>query len=206
MIIYPAIDIKDGKCVRLIQGRAKDQTVYSSSPVDVAKKWESMGAQYLHVVDLDGAFDGQSANLEIVYNIARDVSIPVQVGGGIRSIDKVRYLLEEAGVQRVILGTSAVENPALVSESVSLFGNRIVAGIDARAGKVAIRGWVQESTVDAVQLGIDLKAIGIDTIIYTDISRDGMMTGPNIEATAIMIKKTGLNVIASGGDEQHTGC
>ncbi len=199
MIIYPAIDIKNGKCVRLLQGKESEQTVYSDSPADMARKWESMGAKYLHVVDLDGAFSESAVNMEVIENVIRSVSVPVQVGGGIRSMEKIEYYLEKIGARRVILGTSAVENQELVSRAVSRYGNRIVAGIDAKDGIVAVRGWVEQSGIDAVELARKLKELGIDTIIYTDISRDGMMTGPNIEATKRMICETGLNVIASGG-------
>lgn len=199
MIIYPAIDIKGGKCVRLVQGRAEEQTVYSHNPVEVAMEWESKGAQFLHVVDLDGAFQGHSQNGGIIGQIVRTVNIPVQVGGGIRSMQKITYLLEELGVSRVILGTAAVEDYSLLEHAVRRFGPSIAVGIDAGNGKVATKGWVEESNITPVELGKKVKRVGVETVIYTDILRDGMLEGPNISSTREMVEKTGLNVIASGG-------
>src|SRR5690554_4587020 len=144
MTIFPAIDIKGGRCVRLLQGRAEDETVYGNDPVEMARTWEQQGAEYLHVVDLDGAFDGKSPNEEIIKNMAESVSIPIQLGGGIRSMDKIQRLLDVYGIQRVILGTAAVENNELLKQAVKRYGNRIVAGIDARNGKAAIKGWVEK--------------------------------------------------------------
>lgn len=199
MTIFPAIDIKGGRCVRLLQGRAEDETVYGNDPVEMARTWEQQGAEYLHVVDLDGAFDGKSPNEEIIKNMAESVSIPIQLGGGIRSMDKIQRLLDVYGIQRVILGTAAVENNELLKQAVKRYGNRIVAGIDARNGKAAIKGWVEKTNLSAVELGLKMKEMGIDTIIYTDISKDGMMKGPNISETQEMIERTGLKIIASGG-------
>lgn len=199
MTIFPAIDIKGGRCVRLLQGRAEDETVYGNDPVEMARTWEQQGAEYLHVVDLDGAFDGKSPNEEIIKNMAESVSIPIQLGGGIRSMDKIQRLLDVYGIQRVILGTAAVENNELLKQAVKRYGNRIVAGIDARNGKAAIKGWVEKTDLSAVELGLKMKEMGIDTIIYTDISKDGMMKGPNISETQEMIERTGLKIIASGG-------
>jgi phosphoribosylformimino-5-aminoimidazole carboxamide ribotide isomerase len=199
MIIYPAIDIKGGKCVRLVQGRASEETVFGNDPVQMARNWEGQGAQYLHVVDLDGAFDGQSPNEEIIQGIAKAVSIPVQLGGGIRTMEKIQRYLDEYCISRVILGTAAVEDPALVKEAANKYGNRIVVGIDAKQGRAAIKGWVQETDIAAADLALNMKALGIDTIIYTDIAKDGMMSGPNLKETEEMIHKTGMNIIASGG-------
>lgn len=199
MIIFPAIDIKGGKGVRLLQGRAEDVTVYGTDPVQMAKDWERQGAKYLHVVDLDGAFDGLSPNEEIIKNMAKAVSIPIQLGGGIRSMAKIKRLLDDYGIQRIILGTSIVENQELLEQAVSIYGDRIVAGIDASQGKVAIRGWVEKTDISAVDLGLKMKEIGVRTIIYTDIAKDGMLEGPNLEETQEMIIKTGLDIIASGG-------
>lgn len=199
MIILPAIDIKGGRCVRLLQGRAEEETVYGTDPVKMAQNWERQGAEYLHVVDLDGAFDGKSPNEEIIKNMARSISIPIQLGGGIRSIDKIKRLLDDYGIQRVIMGTTAVENTEMVQQALTTYGNRIVAGIDASQGKVAIRGWVKKTDISAVNLGLRMKEYGIKTIIYTDIAKDGMLQGPNLEETAEMINKTGLEIIASGG-------
>jgi phosphoribosylformimino-5-aminoimidazole carboxamide ribotide isomerase len=199
MIIFPAIDIKGGRCVRLLQGRAEDETVYGTDPVEMARKWEQQGAEWLHVVDLDGAFDGHSPNEEILEDLAKSVSIPIQLGGGIRSMDKIQRLLDEYGIQRVILGTAAVENTALLKQAVERYGNRIIAGIDASKGKAAIKGWVEKTDISAVELGRKMKEIGIDTVVYTDIAKDGMMKGPNLKETKDMIEQTGLNIIASGG-------
>ncbi len=199
MIIYPAIDIKGGKCVRLAQGRASEETVFGENPVEMAQTWVDLGAEYLHVVDLDGAFDGESPNLEIIREMALAIPVPIQLGGGIRSMKKISSLLDEYGIARVILGTAALNEPDLLKEAVARYGNRIAVGIDAKNGKAAIKGWVEETDVLAVDLGIKMKEMGIDTVIYTDIARDGMMRGPNLEETADIIKKTGLKIIASGG-------
>lgn len=199
MIIYPAIDIKGGRCVRLLQGRADDETVFGESPVDMAKGWVRLGAEYLHVVDLDGAFDGISPNLKIISEIAKAISIPIQLGGGIRTMKMITLMLDEYGISRVILGTAATEEPELLKKAVNRYGKRIAVGIDAKQGKVAIKGWVQETDILAVDLGLKMKAMGVDTVIYTDIAKDGMMSGPNLKETIEMIEKTGLNIIASGG-------
>jgi phosphoribosylformimino-5-aminoimidazole carboxamide ribotide isomerase len=199
MIIFPAIDIKNGKCVRLLQGRAEDETIYGNDPVEMALSWEKQGGEYLHVVDLDGAFDGESPNEAIVESMAKAVSIPIQLGGGIRSMEKIKRLLEDYGIQRVILGTAAIENTELLKRAVDDYGDRIVVGIDANRGKVAIKGWVQKTDISAVELGLKVKAIGISTVIYTDIAKDGMLSGPNRQETKEMIDRTGLNIIASGG-------
>ncbi|HHU48943.1 MAG TPA: 1-(5-phosphoribosyl)-5-[(5-phosphoribosylamino)methylideneamino]imidazole-4-carboxamide isomerase [Clostridiales bacterium] len=199
MIIFPAIDIKGGRCVRLLQGRAEDETVYGNNPVETARIWEEQGAEFLHVVDLDGAFGGGSPNEEIIRNMAESVSIPIQLGGGIRSMDRIHRFLDEYGIRRVILGTAAVENTKLLEQAVKRYGNRIAAGIDARKGKAAIKGWVKETDLSAVELGLKMKEVGIDTIIYTDIAKDGMLEGPNLRETQEMIERTGLNIIASGG-------
>lgn len=199
MVIYPAIDIKNGKCVRLLQGRAKDVTVFSDDPVETARRWANEGAEYIHVVDLDGAFEGDSPNLEIIKAVASQVSVPIQLGGGIRTIEKIRLVLEDYGVERVILGTAAVENPDLLKEAVDRYGERIMVGIDAKQGKAAIKGWVESTEIKAVDLGLKIKELGVGTVIYTDISKDGMMAGPNLKETKEMIDKTGLNIIASGG-------
>jgi len=199
MIIYPAIDIKNGKCVRLIQGKADAETIYSENPVEVAKKWEDMGAKFLHIVDLDGAFIGDSLNMDIIRRIARNSSIPIQVGGGIRTLEKIEEYLGLPGVRRVIIGTAAITNQDLLNKAVERFREHIAVGIDAKNGKLAIHGWVQSTEINAVSFGKELKALGVNTVIYTDISKDGMLSGPNLESTRELIQKTGLNVIASGG-------
>jgi len=198
MKIYPAIDISRGKCVRLIQGLRQQETIYGNDPVEVAQKWMHEGAKRLHIVDLDGAFDDNTNNAHIIKKIAENVNIPIQIGGGIRSLERLR-LIFDMGVKRVILGTAAIEKPDFVEEVVSLYEDRIAIGIDAKEGKVAIRGWMRDSEVDVIELALKMKKIGVKTVIYTDISRDGMLTGPNIEATARLIESTGLDVIASGG-------
>lgn len=199
MIIYPAIDIKGGKCVRLQQGDSKRETVYSENPVEVAQMWEQKGAKFLHIVDLDGAFYGESQNIAIIEDIINSLSIPLQIGGGIRTMERIDMLLKSPRVARVILGTSAINRPDLLEGAIKSYGNRIAVGIDAREGWVAIKGWVEETRVDPMEFGKRLRQKGVDTVIYTDISKDGMLKGPNIPATEAMIKETGMNIIASGG-------
>lgn len=199
MQLYPAIDIRGGKCVRLRQGQFQNEDIYSSSPVEVAKKWESLGASFIHLVDLDGALNGHGVNEDVIKSIAAQVKIPVQVGGGIRSIKDIETKLN-LGVDRVIIGTKAVENPGFVKEAISIFSSdRVVIGIDAKNGMVAIQGWEKVSDFNAVSLAVKMKELGVKTVIYTDIAKDGMLQGPNIEYTKEMVEKTGLNIIASGG-------
>lgn len=198
MILYPAIDMKDGKCVRLLQGRFDNVTVYSENPVDMALKWEGMGAGYLHVVDLDGARLGKPKNLPIVSEIASRLGIPVQLGGGIRDMKTIETILAK-GIERVILGTSAVKNPELVKEALKEYGNRIVIGIDAKDGRVAIEGWEKTSDFTAVDFAKKMRDLGASTIIYTDIATDGMLAGPNLKAMEEMVAATGIDIIASGG-------
>ena len=199
MRLYPAIDICNGQCVRLRQGQFHDAEVYSHSPLKIAKLWEASGASYIHIVDLDGALAGHSMNEEVIKGIVANVEIPVQTGGGIRTLKDIETKLS-LGVSRVIIGTKAVEDPKFVKEAVSLFGpEKIVVGIDAKQGMVAIHGWEQVSDYKAVTLALQMKEYGVQTIVYTDISRDGMLQGPNIEQTAEMVHATGLSVIASGG-------
>ncbi len=198
MVIYPAIDIKQGKCVRLMQGRFEDVTVYADSPVEVALKWERLGAKYIHLVDLDGALAGERINRSVIEQIASTVKVPVQLGGGIRTLEAIKSLLE-SGVTRVILGTSAVKNQALVQEAVATYGEKIVIGIDAKDGKVAIEGWEKVSDFCAVSFAQKMQTLGVKTIIYTDIARDGMLRGPNIPAMQEMVQNLDIDVIASGG-------
>lgn len=199
MQLYPAIDIKNGQCVRLRQGQFQDIEIYSHTPTKVARQWENEGASYIHLVDLDGALAGHSVNEDTIRDIVNEVNIPIQVGGGVRTIQDIENKLN-LGVSRVIIGTKAVENPAFIKEAISHFGSeRIVVGIDAKDGMVAIQGWEKVSNFNAVTLGIQMKEIGIKTVIYTDISKDGMLQGPNIEHTEQMIQSTGLEIIASGG-------
>lgn len=202
MIIYPAIDLRAGRCVRLRQGDPQAQTVYSEDPVAMAQHWAGLGAAWLHLVNLDGALeeaDASACNLQALERILAAVAVPVQFGGGLRTIDAIARVLD-MGATRIILGTAAVRDPALVETALARFGApRIVAGIDAHAGQVAIRGWQERTTVDATTLGQALHRLGIERAVYTDIARDGMLSGPNITATAALARETGLRVIASGG-------
>lgn len=198
MIIYPAIDIKDGRCVRLTQGKFQDVTIYSDDPVEMALKWEQMGAQYLHVIDLDGARTGEPQNIAVISDMAVKVGIPVQLGGGIRSIQKMEIIMCK-GIHRMILGTSAVKDPNLVRDAVNTFENNVVIGIDARDGMVAIEGWAKTSDFTAVGFARKMEALGAKTIIYTDISKDGMLCGPNLKAMEEMVKAVNMEVIAAGG-------
>lgn len=198
MIIYPAIDIIDGKCVRLQQGSYNDVTIFGDSPVEMAIKWENQGAEYLHVVDLDGARSGNSENAEVIRQIAKKLTIPVQLGGGIRSLDKIETILSN-GVSRVILGTSAVNDQEMLKTALKEYKDKIAVGIDAKDGMVAIHGWEKTSDFTAIDFAKRVEALGTKTIIYTDISRDGMLKGPNLVAMRDMAKSVNIEVIASGG-------
>ncbi len=199
MQLYPAIDIKGGKCVRLTQGLFDNVKVYSDTPADMARLWRDQGATFLHLVDLDGALAGRSVNEDVIRSIVEAVDIPVEIGGGIRSEEAVRHMLE-LGVARVIIGTKAVERPLFMKELVNAFGpDRIVAGVDAKDGLVAVQGWESLSSVTAKELCMQMREFGIRHVIYTDISRDGMLNGPNVEATRQLTEATGIDVIASGG-------
>ncbi|MCI8342413.1 MAG: 1-(5-phosphoribosyl)-5-[(5-phosphoribosylamino)methylideneamino]imidazole-4-carboxamide isomerase [Firmicutes bacterium] len=198
MQIYPAIDIKNGQCVRLKQGNFDDVTIYGNDPSEMAKKFVEDGASYLHIVDLDGARMGAGYNSDIIKKIVEISGIPVQTGGGIRTMCDIEERIS-IGVSRVILGTAAVSDPKMVRESVELYGDKIAVGIDAIDGKVAIHGWEKVSDVSAVELCGHMKEIGVKTVIYTDITKDGMMIGPNIESTKELVKVSGIDIIASGG-------
>lgn len=199
MQLYPAIDIKDGQCVRLTQGLFDRVKVYSDSPAEAARLWVSQGASFLHLVDLDGALAGTSRNEAAIRSILKEVSVPVQIGGGIRSREAVRYMLD-LGVTRVIIGTKAVEHPEYIRGLVEEFGSgRIVVGVDARQGMVATDGWEKVSNVTALELCMQMKGYGVEHIVYTDISRDGMLSGPNVLDTKKLTVETGMNIIASGG-------
>ena len=198
MIIFPAIDLMDGRAVRLLQGRKADATDYGD-PADVARKWQEQGANVLHMVDLDGAFDGQSQNGAAVRRIVKETGLTVQLGGGIRTLEDIALRIEDYGVARCILGTVAIENPELVREACKRYPGRIACGIDARGGRVAVRGWVDQSELTALELALSMRDMGVDTIIYTDIARDGMLTGPNVPETAALVKATGMRIIGSGG-------
>lgn len=198
MLIYPAIDIKNGRCVRLTQGLINEEKKYFDDPVEAAKLWKSQGAKVLHIVDLDGAFEGSPKNLSIIKNIIDEVDIPVQVGGGIRSLEAIDALLE-AGAARAILGTKALEDKAMLEEAVKRYGNRIVVSIDAKGGYVATEGWVKTSEIAVLDFIKELELIGVDTIVYTDIARDGMLMGPDVEGLQAIKKAASIKVIASGG-------
>ena len=197
MQLYPAIDMKNGQCVRLRQGAFKDITIYSDAPEKVAAHWQEKGASFLHLVDLDGALAGYSVNEEVIRRIADTVSIPIEIGGGIRSKEAVERMLD-LGVRRVIIGTKAAEHPEFLRDMVRTFGEEaIVAGVDAKDGMVAV--WEKVSSLTASDLCLTMKEYGIRHIVYTDISRDGMLSGPNVEATRKLTEETGLDIIASGG-------
>ena len=198
MDIIPAIDLKDGKCVRLYQGDYNRETIFSEAPVAVAQKWRSLGAERLHLVDLDGAAAGEPKNLTMVEAIVKQVGLPVQLGGGVRNQATVEKLLN-IGVQRIILGTIAIEQPSLVNELSQQFGEAIIVGIDARDGFVATRGWKQETGVTAVELARKMVVLGAQRILYTDIKRDGTLTEPNYKALDELRNAVAIPVIAAGG-------
>lgn len=199
MLIIPAIDLKDGKCVRLRQGRMDDSTVFSDNPVDMAAKWVDAGCRRLHLVDLNGAFAGKPVNGEIVQEIAKAYpDLPIQIGGGIRSAEIIEAYLA-AGVSQVIIGTKAVKEPEFVTEMCKAFPGHIIVGLDAQDGRVAIDGWAEVTDVMAVDLAKRFRDDGVSSIVYTDIARDGMMQGVNVEATVDLAQQGGIPVIASGG-------
>lgn len=198
MILFPAIDIRGGKCVRLIQGDYAQETVYHETPSEVAKEWEKQGAEYIHVVDLDGAKTGDSLNKEAIARIAKAVKIPVQVGGGIRTMETIDSHIVN-GVSRVIIGTAAIQNPGFVEEAVAKYGEKIAVSIDARNGFVATDGWTETTDVKAIKLLRWLEGIGVKTVVYTDIMKDGMLQGPNFDELYVMNKASDIKVIASGG-------
>ncbi|PID07030.1 MULTISPECIES: 1-(5-phosphoribosyl)-5-[(5-phosphoribosylamino)methylideneamino]imidazole-4-carboxamide isomerase [unclassified Sporosarcina] len=198
MILFPAIDIRDGKCVRLIQGDYAQEIIYNDSPTNMAQEWQNQGAEYIHVVDLDGAKTGNSANKQAIEAIAKAVSVPVQVGGGIRNMDIVDSHIEN-GVARVIIGTAAIQDPEFLKKAVEKYGDKIAVSIDARNGLVATDGWTETSDVKAVDLLQDLAEIGVKTVVYTDIMKDGMLQGPNFEELKIMDEASSIDIIASGG-------
>lgn len=199
MILIPAIDLKDGKCVRLRQGRMEDDTVFSDDPVAVAAHWVEQGARRLHLVDLNGAFAGKPVNGEIVKEIARNFpDLPIQIGGGIRSAEIIESYLE-AGVKWLIIGTKAVEEPDFVTQMCKAYPSNIIVGLDARDGKVATDGWAVTTEVEVTDLAKRFQDDGVQSIVYTDISRDGMMQGVNVEATAALARAISIPVIASGG-------
>lgn len=198
MIIFPAIDIRNGKCVRLIQGDYNQEKIYSNSPIEIAKKWEEKGAEYIHIVDLDGAKTGQSINNNIIKLIAKEVNIPIQVGGGIRSLNVIKDYLEN-GISRIIIGTAAIKDEKFLRKAVTIYGNKIAVSIDARNGYVATDGWTETSNVQALDILKQLENIGVSTVVYTDIFKDGMLQGPNLTELKTVNSASTIQVIASGG-------
>jgi phosphoribosylformimino-5-aminoimidazole carboxamide ribotide isomerase len=199
MEVIPALDLKSGRCVRLYQGDYQKETVYSDDPLSVALAWQEQGASRLHLVDLDGAAQGRPANLEAITAITKGLNIPVQVGGGIRDVETAETLLA-AGVSRVVIGTAAVEEPPLVERLCLEQGSkRVVVAVDARNGQVAIKGWQENTSISALELAQQMAGLGVCRLLYTDISRDGTLTEPNFAANAMLVQKTGLAVLASGG-------
>lgn len=197
-VIYPAIDMRGGKCVRLVQGDYDQETVYGDSPFDMAKSFVEQGAEWIHMVDLDGAKDGQRVNDTFVIEAAQKLNAKVQIGGGIRTEEDVLHYLNN-GVDRVIIGSLAVKEPDLVKEWLRTYGDKIAIGLDAKDGFVATHGWLETSSVKAVDLAKEFAEAGAETFIFTDIANDGMLSGPNTEATAELARETGKRVIASGG-------
>lgn len=198
MDVIPAIDLKGGKCVRLYQGDYSQETVFSEEPTEIARRWQSLGARRLHIVDLDGAAKGELCHGPLIEEIARSVHIPLQLGGGLRRIEAIAQALE-LGVARAILGTAAIEDHALIREACHRFGNRVIVSIDARDGYVATHGWQERTAVTAIELVQRMASLGVERFIYTDITRDGTLTEPNFDAVAELVAKTSLPIIAAGG-------
>jgi len=198
VIVIPAIDLKDGRCVRLRQGRMQEETVYSPEPADVARRWEDEGAQLLHVVDLNGAVEGAPRNRKAIETILKAVSIPVQVGGGIRTVETVSAYLS-CGAERVVLGTAVVRNRAVLEEACGRFPGRVLVGVDAQGGKVAVKGWTEVADQDVAGFVGRLTGLAVYAVVYTDIARDGMLEGPNLEGLRRMAGTCPVPLIASGG-------
>ena len=198
MIIFPAIDIRGGRCVRLVQGRADQETVYGDDPAAMGKRWQAEGAAWLHVVDLDGAFGARPQNLEVIRRLRRSVTIPIQLGGGLRTLDTMATYME-AGIDRLILGTAVLKDPDLVARALTAYPGRIALGLDAKNGLLAVEGWTETSSRTAAELARELAPLNPAAIIYTDISRDGVKRGVNLEATRNLAQATDIPVIASGG-------
>ena len=199
MLLIPAIDLKDGRCVRLLQGEADAETIYSNDPVEMAISFEDAGAKRLHLVDLDGAFRGKGANMASIRSILKNISIPVQLGGGLRNAENIEQMFE-LGVSSVIVSTMAVKNSEVLEEIILRYsGKRIFLGVDSRNRKVSIEGWQEGTEIDDVELALRWKNHGIQRIVFTDIARDGMLSGPNLEALGDFARRTGLKIVASGG-------
>jgi len=198
MLIIPAIDLKKGQCVRLLQGKKEAVTAYSDNPAAMARRWASFGAKLIHIVDLDGAFSGDLKNFDSITKIRQAVKIPLQVGGGIREVANIINLVS-AGIERIIIGTAAIEDPEFLTSACNKYPGRVLVGIDAMDGMVAIKGWEEVTSITATELAKRLEIIGATGIIYTDIARDGMLTGPNIYATREIVESVRIPVIAAGG-------
>ena len=198
MIIFPAIDIRGGKCVRLYQGKFNRETIYDNNPIEIAKKWEKAGAQYLHVVDLDGALTGELVNKSLIDGMLNTVNIPIQVGGGIRTLERAEEILN-LGVERVIVGTSAIKEEGFVKRLIDKFQEKVVVSIDAKDGYVCVDGWTNSSEIKAVDFARKLEETGVKNIVYTDIAKDGTMIGPNLYELRKLSESVGINIIASGG-------
>ncbi len=198
MIIFPAIDIRGGKCVRLYQGKFNRETIYDNNPIEIAKKWEKAGAQYLHVVDLDGALTGELVNKSLIDGMLNTVNIPIQVGGGIRTLERAEEILN-LGVERVIVGTSAIKEEGFIKKLIDKFQERVVVSIDAKDGYVCVDGWTNSSEIKAVDFARKLEETGVKNIVYTDIAKDGTMIGPNLYELRKLSESVGINIIASGG-------
>ena len=198
MIIIPAIDIKGGRCVRLYQGRMDKETVYSENPVEAAGRWEDMGAEMLHVVDLDGAVSGRPVNLDVIKDIISSVKLNVQIGGGIRDLEIAKHYLS-IGAYRVVLGTAVVNNLEFVNNMCNACPDQIVVSLDAKDGMIAVKGWTEVTGTDAIEMAKTFEGIGISAIVFTDIKRDGTLTGPNIESIKKLVSNVNIPVIASGG-------
>lgn len=196
--VIPAIDLRNGKCVRLRQGKSSEETVYADDPIKIARKWEKEGAQYLHVVDLDGAFAGRPINTDLIIKIAAAVKIPVQAGGGLRTETRIQNLIDN-GISRVIIGTAACQSEKTVKALIKKFQSKLAIGIDARDGFVQTKGWTNTTSLSAVNLAMKLDQMGAQTLIYTDTGRDGMLSGPNTDAIFRFCSKVNCRVIASGG-------
>lgn len=196
--IYPAIDIRGGKCVRLSQGDYNQETIYHENPIEMAKQWSEQGAQWLHLVDLDAARSGELANLSVIEAIVKQTSMKVQVGGGVRNKERLECLLE-IGVYRVVIGSAAIENPVFIEAALARYPEQVAIGIDARNGYVATHGWLQQASITATELACQMADLGAKTFIFTDISRDGMLSGVNQDATVALAKACNRDVIASGG-------
>ncbi|MBC2055696.1 1-(5-phosphoribosyl)-5-[(5-phosphoribosylamino)methylideneamino]imidazole-4-carboxamide isomerase [Listeria booriae] len=199
MRIFPAIDLKNGRCVRLYQGDFAQETVVNPDPIAQAKAFSEQGATYLHIVDLDGALEGKPINLDVIRSMKKAANLPVQVGGGIRHMKQVTFYLEEAGIDRVIIGSAALEDPDFVRQAVTLYGDKIAVGIDAKNGFVATSGWLDVSTTDYLTFAKEVEKIGVQTIIFTDIAKDGTLEGPNLEQLQAMQQAVNVDIIASGG-------